>query len=190
MTMQPEQPTAPPASTLISTDDIKAHVESGLDDAGLERIIRQCDALIVGRHGAHAGPLTETLYAAGDGELASAFQASYARVRVSRPIASITSVSVYPTLEFNPEPAALAAADYYQEGRNAIRIRRRWPLRAQVVYEPVDNTSSRQRALIALVKAELRWEPVLAESLDGTASYRLYGLEQRAILDTIREGMV
>ena len=206
--------TQPPApAPLISTDDLRLHVETGLPDAALEQVIAQMDALIVERHGPHDGPLTETVYpystrgtsgypgdsigyayghhdyAYGDAGYFWADISSH--VRVNRPIASITSITAYDSYRADATATVIPADEYRVEGRLLVRLMRRYSPRVVIVYMPVDNRPARQRVLVQLVRSELRWAPVMAEGVDGASvTYRAYGLDQRAILESLRESLV
>ena len=187
------------ASTLIAIDDLRYHVETGLPDTALERVVDQMDALIVERHGAHTGPLTETVYPYGyDGVMAyhhldgaRTVSGLASHFRVARPIDTITSITAYDGYHIGATATVVPSTEYRVEGRTLVRLMQRWPPRVVVEYTPVDNTASRQRVLIQLVRAELRWAPVLAEGVDGaTVSYRAYDTDQRTILESLREGLV
>ena len=178
-----------PASTLISTDEIREHFETDLSDDALSRVIAQMDSMIVERHGPHTGPITELVYSY-ENNSGMALSNS-ALVRISRPVASIDSLAVYESLSANAQAITLPPADYFIEARTTVRIMRRAPLRARVVYMPVDNTLARQRVLIQLCHAEARWQPVPLQGVDGAyAHYRKYQENLSQILESLREGLV
>ena len=125
---------------LLTSADVRAHIETDLDDTGLQTVIDRLDTELVQRAGPHAGPLVETLA----GGATSVF--------LRRPIDTVTSVREGASI--TPSTPTLAAADYRvwpQQGRverltpgaelgvPAAAPAPRFAALVEVTYSPVDD---------------------------------------------------
>ncbi len=154
---------------LLTAADIRAHVETALDDAALQVIIDRVDADLVRRAGPHSGPLTETM----TGRTMSAY--------VNRPITSVTSVREGATVV--AETSALSATDEYRLWPAEGRIERlpagtRFAAVVEVVYTPVDETEGRKRVLLELVRLDLAQSGRAQERIGSDYRYRGLNYEE------------
>ncbi len=142
-------------TTLISPADVRALVATDIEDSDLLTIIEREEAMLVKACGAHEGPITETIVGGG----VSLF--------VSRPIASISSISERTTL--TSDSTTLATTLYYpwaSEGR-IERMSSTWGALVSVTYTPVDDRPERKAVLIELVRIALERTAMQREDLRG-----------------------
>jgi hypothetical protein len=170
---------------LLTVDQLRTFVASGLPDSALQTLLNAAEQAIVALAGA-TGDVTEYLSAQqfyGDG---------LHRITVARPIGTITSV----TEHSGGVATMLDATDYRASGYvlsrlpNGTHPQWAWAHRVTVVYTPADDTSERERVQVELVKLDLSWAPGLVQQQIGTwsESYALpgsYEAERAAILATL-----
>jgi len=168
---------------LLTAADVRAHVETALDDVALQTIVDRVDADLVQRAGPHSGPLTETV----SGRTRSAY--------VSRPIASITSVREGATMA--AETPALSPVDEYRawpaEGRiERLPVGGSFAAIVEVVYAPVDVTEQRKRVLLELVRLDLAQSGRAQERVGSDYRYRGldYGEHRDALIGEARPFLV
>ena len=156
------------ASTLISTADLRGHIETGLPDTALERLIDGADEEIVRRAGPHAGAVTVALSVLAPGAL----------VALPAPAQTVVSVT-----EQRGSGAArpVASSDYQADfgGRFLRRLRGWWPDKVIVVYIPAPDQYRRLGVLIGLVKLDL--------AFSGLAGQRIGQSQEQTSLVMLRE---
>lgn len=134
--------------TLLTVDELREHVSTGLVDDALQRLLDAAEYVITDRAGP-AGTRTEIV---GGGTR---------YLTVSRPIDSITSI----TETLLNSSQLLSANDYRARGYLIERMvigdhgRFRWWGDATVVYEPVDDEALRIEVEIDLCKSALNYTP-------------------------------
>ena len=168
---------------LLTAADIRAHVETALDDVALQTVIDRVDADLVQRAGPHSGPLTETM----TGRTRSAY--------VSRPIASVSSVREGAIIA--AETPMLSATDEYRLWPTEGRIERfpagsSFATVVEVVYTPVDETDRRKRVLLELVRLDLAQSGRAQERVGSDYRYRGldYGEHRDALIGEARPFLV
>lgn len=147
----------PPILTLTQ---VREHVETGLPDTALQRIIEAEDAEIIRRFGSGT---TQTEMLAGGTPL----------LFLSRPVTSITML----TETVNDATTTLDATDYTiwwattlerdDDGAHPASV---WGERITVTYVPLDLLYQRQAILTQLVQLAVRYNGVQAESIGGDYS--------------------
>ena len=137
---------------ILTVDELREHVNTGLGDDALQRLLDASEYLIVER----AGPAGARTEIAGGG---------YRFVTVSRPIGSIGSIKEV----VGDSELTLAADDYLvrygdlvverlQYGTNS---RSTWDRRVEVTYTPEDDAALRADVQIDLIRAGLSYNPGL-----------------------------
>lgn len=166
---------------LLTVAQLRAHVETDLDDTALQAILDSEEGEIVKRYGAHASA-TELL------------RGGERLLFLTRPAASITSVTEEVDGVFaEPSVTVLAADDYriWQGGRYLERLttgtnpRLYWGDRVTVVYTPADETAQRTLILVNLCKLAIRYTGADSESVgagDYSARERDYAAERTKLL--------
>lgn len=152
---------------LLTASEVRQHVETDLDETGLQRIIDRADADLLQRAGPHVGPITETLPGGGG----SAF--------VARPIATLTSVregerisGATPALDLTLDVRLWAG-----EGRLERRpAGTRFDQIVEVVYDPIDDSERRKRTLLELVRLDLSQS---GRGKERVGEYSYAGLDYR-----------
>jgi hypothetical protein len=140
--------------TLLTLDEVKAHVETDLEDTALQRIVTGIESEISDRYGS-TDSAEETV--AGTDR----------RVLVThRPIESITSIT--------EDDVTLSANDYRQWGRYRLERlssgdnpRTLWGGVVELQYTPRDDSEQRKLVLVDLVKLELEYRALQSESVGG-----------------------
>ena len=161
--------------SLLTAADIRQHVETGLDDAGLQTVIDRLDAELTQRAGPHHGPIVETL------------AGGWPSVFLRRPIERVTQVREGSRIE--PGTRALRQDTDYRVWPQEGRIERltpgsdfggaplgadRGPRFAAVVevrYDPVDDEAQRRRVLLELVRLDLAQSGRASESVGEDYRY-------------------
>ena len=159
------------ASDLLTLDEVKVHVTTGLPDAALERLIDSQDAYIRQMVGQH-DPASTMVY---EDELDRGIH----RIWLPRPAFSIATVEDRRRLDSTW--TVLEAATYYlsDEGRAVLVTRSDWgwgwgdrgQRRVRVTYTPVSENAERALALIDLVRLETQ-DTGLESERDDTYSYK------------------
>ena len=158
------------ASDLLTVDEVKEHVTTGLSDAALERLIDSQDAYIrqvVGQH----DPASTMVYE-------DDIEKGSRSIWLPRPAVSIDTLEYRRLLD-----SVWTLRDdstYYlsDEGRSVSVIRRGWDwgrydqfqARVRVTYTPVSENAERALALIDLVRLETQ-DTGLKSERDDTFSY-------------------
>lgn len=158
---------------LLTTDEIREHVETALPDSALGRLLASAEQAVAG----WAGPLgfdedgavlevTDTLSAPGRPLL-----------RLRQVPTAITSV----TDATGTSETVLDASAYRVEDRYLRRLGgRAWGDRTTVTYTPFDDSATRRTVLIGLVALEVNFQPGMASQGAGpwSETYSRY-LRQR-----------
>lgn len=150
--------------SLVSVDEVRALIETPLEDEALEALIEREEAVLVKRIGPNYDadtPLVETV----EGRGKSLF--------LSRPITSITSIEEARCL--GGEMTELTTDEFHSwhaEGR-LMRLPR-WTCWGEVVtvtYQPEDDTETRKALLIELLRLTLDRTGLKSENVAGEYSY-------------------
>jgi hypothetical protein len=167
-------------ATIISPDDLREHVESGLGDAALQRLIDDADAAIVARYGPHdateAAPVSEE-FTGGDLRLFPR-QKVASVVSVTEYVGSLGSAEV--SYELDPDDWRLEHA-----GGSIVRLASgptpagSWGSRIVIEYLPQTDYSRRQRVALDLCR--------LAAQQSGLASERAGDYAATSVEDYQRE---
>lgn len=172
--------------SLLTTDEIREHVETDLEDTALQMRIDEAEADIVRVAGPHAGPVTER-FTPGPGD---------AYLFVSRPIDTGQPVTIVEsgTTFTGEDEVTLTADDYEIEG--LLQVRRReggvwsstsWSTRTAVTYTPVADTPRRKGVLVDLVKLIVAYQGVQSASLgDVSVNHVDYERERARILRRLK----
>lgn len=143
--------------TLLSVAELKEHISTSLGDEALQRLLDAAEEQIVAAVG-DSGETTELLRASGP------------LLALSRVAESISDVV--------EDDVTLAADDYeLQPGSRLVRrlsdgtnARRRWHGWVDITYLPLDDSSRREMAQVALVKLDIATNPTLASQTIGSWS--------------------
>jgi hypothetical protein len=156
-------------ATLLTVTNLREHIETGMTDAALQRVLDAEEAEIIRRHGPHA-TATETVWGGGIWLL------------LARTPSVITSVT-----EVTQNVSTLLAADDYTVWSGG-RLERSpygthpasyWAPRVDLVYAPEDWTAQRRAVLIRLVQLTIQYQGVQAESI-GSGDYSMTALDYAA----------
>lgn len=166
---------------LLTTDEVRQHVEADLSDEALGRLIDDCEAEIERRF----GPLSTEIAVYEEPGRAN-------NLILERPADSITKVTeTIVSSDGSEEETELETDDYklIWEGRFLKRLpggtngRRWWGDRVEVEYAPEDESARRKRVLIDLVKLEVRYTASEDERLpDYSARSADYKKERERLL--------
>ena len=153
------------ASDLLTVPQAREHVQTGLTDSALERVIDGEDAYIRRQVGEHdpSGALTHEEEEPGE------------YVNLPRPAASVSSVSI----EYFLGGAYTVPTSYYRLTNGGRTVRLIYPYifdlgsqysRAVITYDPEPENAERRAALIELVRLAVQ-DTGLAEERDDTYNY-------------------
>jgi hypothetical protein len=166
---------------LLTSTEVRTHVETGLVDAALQRIMDAAEEDIDQKFGAVSSQVDDL-----EGKLKS--------VWTTRPISSITSV----VETLGTDDTTLASDDYAQRhGMQLDRLtdgtngRRLWGDRVKVTYTPTDTTDRRTAVYIRLIKLDVEYKGLASERAGdyNSASFD-YTREREKILSGLRnEGL-
>ena len=165
-------------STLITTDEIREHVESGLGDSALERIVDGCDAEII----RYAGPHFDATQ-----NLTRSIKLRYGDKNAWLPskASSIVSVNEQAVGKLSDDSVSVDATEY-ELANNGWSAHKPNGWRASTViveYVPVNNNSQRVLALIDLVQLQTKFTGIQSESVNGYRSTQVnYEKEHGRIL--------
>ena len=164
---------------LLTAADVRAHVDTALDDTAIQAVIDRLDADLVQRAGPHSGPLTEVL------------RGGTPSVYLRRPVATLTSVREGATLDASTPALDLVAEIrlWTAEGRVERIGANPWPAigsaplafapLVEVVYDPVDDTAPRQRVLLELVRLDLAQSGRARERIGAGYAYTALDYDAR-----------
>ena len=171
--------------SLIDVATARQHIETGLVDAALQRLIDDADALIVERYGAHT--------AAYNVEVEGGQNVLF----LNRPVVSVTSITEYAARTTTPG-LVLDPSDYriLYGGRVLERLtsganpRNEWGERLVLVYTGDPQTARRTRIELDLVRLAARYEPYTMESVGDWSVKRVddYVAEREKLLAELRAG--
>jgi hypothetical protein len=173
---------------LITIAVARAHIETDLVDAALQRLIDDADAEIVERFGSHVGNLTEELERGGFGRF----------IFPSRRVVGVVTLNEY-ALASEVATVLLAANDYrvLNNGRMLERLssgtnpRTAWGERNVIVYSTTDQSARRTRVEIDLVRLASVYEAKKGERAgDYSAELLEYRKERDALLGVLRHSRV
>lgn len=150
--------------SLVTVSEVRALVDTDLTDDDLREVIDRAEAEMVAHVGSHAssGAVTETVINPGG------------VLYLSRPAASITSVTEYWGLSSTVTGSVITTTSYYPNltGSYLHRLGSDWADRVVVVYVPADDDERRRSVLIELIRLELSPSGMASESMrfaDGTS---------------------
>ncbi len=165
--------------TLMVVKEVRNHVETGLVDDALERIMDSVEEDIDQEFGAVASQVDDL-----EGKTKSIF--------MTRPIGSITSIME----TVGTTDITLATNDYKRRHNSQIdrlntgtNSRNKWGDRVLVTYVPVDDTKRRQMVYIRLIELALKYNALKGEnSGDYSSTSAEYEKERLGILRGLRRG--
>jgi hypothetical protein len=150
--------------SLVSVDEVRALIETPLEDEALEALIEREEAVMVKRIGPNYDalvPLVEVWE--GDGK----------EVFLNRPITTITTITEAECL--GDDPTALTTDEFYvwhKQGRlTRLPKWKCWGSVVTVTYQPEDDTETRKALLIELLRLTLERTGLKSENVAGEYSY-------------------
>lgn len=166
--------------SLLTTAEIKTHIETDLPEAALQRLIDDAEALIVEKYGANHSTTPLTLQMDG-GER---------KLFLSRRAASISAVREY---DADDETTTLETNDYrFRKGQYLERLSTGtnpmdyWGTIVEVDIIPVNDTARRKRVLIDLVQLAIRYNAVHSEKVgDYSVTNVDYQVEREKLLKSL-----
>lgn len=158
---------------LLTVDQIREHVETGLSDDALTRTMNAEEAYIIQMAGPNDGSLTVTV----DGGSWTAW--------LPKPASSITSIHEYYTNSANM--TEVTQYNVINGGRGIRKFTTAWERYVEVEYTPVSDDMLRMQALIELVQLAVQDEG-LASSIDDTYQTVSYdrAMQRRKIIEPLR----
>lgn len=156
-------------TSLISPDEVRALVETGLGDTELQEVIDRVEAEITEEIGApykDGETLTETV------------EGKSKNIYLKRPISSVSSATEYSSLSDTTGYALTENEEFYlwpDQGRleriSTVPGQILWGRMVKVVYVPQDQNKKRKKAIIDLVRIDLSRTSMYQESVGGEYSY-------------------
>lgn len=156
-------------TSLVSPDEVRVLVETGIDDTELQEVIDRVEAEITEEIGA---PYS-------DGEtITETVEGGSRNIYLKRPITSVTTLTEYSQLS-DTTGTELTENESFYVWPGQGRIERistvpggvLWSRRVKVVYVPVDQNKKREKAIIDLVRIDLSRTAMLQESVGGEYSF-------------------
>lgn len=170
--------------TLLSVEELREHVTTGLGDTALQRLLDDAEAAITAYAGAVGA--TEELVSGGG-----------SRITTTRPIASVGSIV---ERDGGLSPVTLSVDDWELRGRFVLarlslgtNQSSSWRGPVSVTYTPVDDTATREVVQVELVKLAIAFNPALASETVGAwtqtfvSSNKSYADQRGEILARLRE---
>lgn len=131
---------------ILTVDEIRAYVETDLDDASLQRLLDAAEAAIVS-------------YAGSPGEATQLVDGGVGRLALARRAASMTTVTESrgtTTTTLDADDYRIRADGYVLERLNTgTNPRSRWYGQISLTYVPVDDSATREAVQIELVRIDL-----------------------------------
>lgn len=142
------------ASTLLSIQQIRDALETGLPDTALEVLVDEADQQITSRYGPHSGEVIETTTPHLD------------LVFLGRQSASISEVRQFELYEL-PAAGEEVAASSYRVLNNGWVLSRPllWRPQVQVTFTPADTSGLRKGVLLDLVRLALAYDAYASSSV-------------------------
>lgn len=157
-------------ANLVSTDEVRALVKTGLTDAQLETVVDRVEDYItdqIGEPYSEGVTITETVSGGGK------------NLFLKRPVSSVSSVTEYSQLS-DQTGASLEENTQFYLWPDQGRLERiggiwgsegKWGRMVEVTYVPQDQTKKRKQVIIDLVRLELSRTAMFQESVGGEYSY-------------------
>jgi hypothetical protein len=150
--------------SLVAVEEVRALIETPLEDEGLEAIIEREEAVMVKRIGANYDPLVPIVEVwEGDGK----------ELFLNRPITTITTITEATCL--GADPTALTTDEFHiwhKQGRLTRLPRWKcWGAVVTVTYQPEDDNETRKALLIELLRLTLERTGLKSENVAGEYSY-------------------
>jgi hypothetical protein len=150
--------------SLLTVDELRAQVQTGVNDVELQTIIDREEAEIVARYGAHAD---------GSSAIVETCDGGACSVYLKRRVLSVTSITEAQSL--GGAATTLTSTQYYAypgQGRvTRLSEGTRWGRSVVVTYVPADDRPLRTQVLIELVRQALEQTAMAAESVAGEYSF-------------------
>jgi hypothetical protein len=151
--------------SLLTVDELRAQVNTGVDDTDLQMIIDREEAEIISRYGAHYVDANTAIVETCDGGGCSLY--------LKRRVLSVTSITEAQSL--GGATTTLSSTQYYAypgQGRIArLSEGTRWGRSVVVTYVPADDRPLRISVLIEIVRQALEQTAMAAESVAGEYSF-------------------
>ena len=166
------------ASTLISLEDLRDHLETGLVDDALEQLVDDIDTDIIRLFGPHDGELT-----------IKTRPGSFMKMAVlPRPAASVASISHRHDLHTDETSIEVEDYELIHGGRALHKRWGFWHQNVTVTFTPVEDNKRRVQVLVDVARLELQFTGVLRQQ---TGSYTEWTLdlvkERNRILGRLRQ---
>lgn len=161
---------------LLNLTQVRENIETGLNDAALQRVMDAVEQDIDQRHGAVNAQIDD-------------LEAGDKKIWTTRPILSITTV----TETVGTTDTELSANDYVKRHETQLdRIntgdnpRERWGVRVKITYVPVDTTSRRITAYLKMILLDIVYSG-LDSSREGDFNSKSldYGSEREKLLSSL-----
>ncbi len=170
----------------VTPDIMRAHFETDLVDAALQRLIDAEADEVTRRFGSNAAVTEQHKLETPDGQ---PVLRDY--VFTKQRINSITSVKEGVTLAAGDLTTLVADTDYRVLGSGLVieRIDTDFLQRVQIIYVPLTDESRRDRVTIDLVKLGIQYQGLKSEKVgDYSASHLDYQQERESVLSTLNSG--
>lgn len=162
---------------------VRAQIDTDLLDADLQLLLDDAEAEIVRRYGALASHSED-------------LEGGDRFIPLTRKAASITLVKEreYPSIYTQPTEYTLAANDYrlLADGRTLERLTtgtnawHHWRGIVTVTYAPVDQTATRKRVELDLVRLAVQYRAISSQSIGGSSISNVdYQAEREKLLSTL-----
>lgn len=146
--------------SLLSVEEVRAQIPTGLSDAQIQAVIDREEAAVVRLYGPHytGEELVEVL--AGGGR---------ALLFLPRRLQSVTALEVWNGSDWEPVDTSL----YYVWPESGIieNLAGTWPERVRVTYVPADDSEERKAVILELVRLALSREALSSGSVGGDYSF-------------------
>lgn len=159
-------------ATGLTLDEVRQHVETGIEDDALERLLNEAQLQVTSRFGT-------------DASMTVSVEAQGRYIRLQRPALTITSIA-----EFNDQRYplyTLLVGDYeLQHGGRVIRrltggttfyANRSWAPVVTITYVPVPEQALRDRVVIDLVRLAVQYNALGQETFGGRTGYQSISLD-------------
>ena len=170
----------------ITPDIIRAHFETDLADAALQRLIDASSDEITRRYGSNVSVTEQPRLETPDGQ-----PAVRQHIFTKQKIDSITSVKEGVTLSDDDLTTLVADTDYrvIHNGATIERIDTDFLQRVEIIYVPLTDESRRDEVTIDLVKTAIQFSGLDSEKVgDWSGSQSDYQKKRLGILSTLEAG--
>lgn len=177
----------------VTPDILKAHFETDLTDAAIQRLIDDAAEEIVDRYGDNSSITEEHILATPSGYRGhDSSHVGRRHIYPKKKVDTVTSVKEGVTLAADDMTTLVADTDYRLifNGRAIERIGTDFLQRVEIVYTPITDVSRRDRVTIDLVKLAIQYQGLKSEKVgDYSASFTDYQKERESLLRGLNSGI-